>query len=590
MGALSPVGVGSASLVVGGEVCPAELVERWAPGRVMINAYGPTETTIDVTVSAPLSAGSGVPPIGFPVAGAALFVLDGWLRPVPAGVVGELYVAGHGVGVGYVGRAGLTGSRFVACPFVGAGQPGQRMYRTGDLVSWGPDGQLRYLGRADEQVKIRGYRIELGEVQAALSALDGVGRAVVIAREDRPGDRRLVGYITGTADPAGIRAQLAERLPGYMVPAAIVAIDALPLTPTGKLDKRALRPPEYQHVDRYRAPANELEEILAGIYGRVLGVERVGADDSFFDLGGDSLSAMRVIAAINDRLGTELAVRTLFHAPSVASLSQQVGTAASETEVVPIEVLKEGSGVPLFCIHPGGGMSWPYQRLGTHLDCSIIGIQQTLRSEEAEPHSVGDMAKNYADRIQEFYPAGPYNLLGWSFGGIVAHELAIELQRRGCVVDRLILLDALPRVETSATVPHQAPVDRHTLEEVLRFYRIDIPDQGESLSYEQIEELVRERAAAEFPRYKKLLDWIDSNLDNNRALHKAHEPGVLDGDIIIFTAERGDSETNSSPSQEWRPYVTGDIAEFAIDCTHEAMLTAESLNLYGPQLKRSLDG
>ncbi len=218
VGVLSPQGLESAALVIGAEPCPVEVVDRWAPGRVMINAYGPTETTVYVAISAPLASGSGVPPIGSPVPGAALFVLDGWLRPVPAGVVGELYVAGAGVGCGYVRRAGLTGSRFVACPFAGAGAPGTRMYRTGDLVCWGADGQLRYLGRADEQVKIRGYRIELGEVQAALAGVEGVGQAVVIAREDRPGDKRLVGYATGTAEPAGIRAALAERLAGLHGP------------------------------------------------------------------------------------------------------------------------------------------------------------------------------------------------------------------------------------------------------------------------------------------------------------------------------------------------------------------------------------
>ncbi|MGH3595686.1 MAG: amino acid adenylation domain-containing protein, partial [Mycobacterium sp.] len=287
---LSAEGLESVALVMAGEPCPVEVVDRWAPGRVMVNAYGPTETTMCVAVSAPLAAGSGVPPIGSPVAGAALFVLDGWLRPVPAGVVGELYVAGAGVGCGYWRRAGLTGSRFVACPF---GESGVRMYRTGDLVSWGADGQLRYLGRADEQVKIRGYRIELGEVQTALAALDGVEQAVVIAREDRPGDQRLIGYVTGTVDPAETRAGLAERLPAYMVPAAVVALDTLPLTPNGKLDRRALPAPEYQDVDRYRPPTTLTEEILAGIYAQVLGLERVGVDDSFFDLGGDSLLAMR---------------------------------------------------------------------------------------------------------------------------------------------------------------------------------------------------------------------------------------------------------------------------------------------------------
>ncbi|WP_156661347.1 non-ribosomal peptide synthetase, partial [Mycobacterium sp. 852002-51163_SCH5372311] len=338
--ALSPQNLRSVALVVGGEPCPPELVERWAPGRVMINAYGPTETTVDVSISAPLTPGPGAP-IGSPVAGAALFVLDGWLRAVPAGMVGELYVAGRGVGVGYVGRTGLTGSRFVACPFGGAGT---RMYRTGDLVRWGTDGQLQYLGRADEQVKIRGYRIELGEIQTVLASLAGVTQAVVIAREDRPGDIRLVGYVTGTADPVELRAAVAERLPAYMVPAAVVSVEALPLTPNGKLDARALPAPEYT-AGGYRAPDGLIEEILVGIYCDVLGLERVGVDDPFFDLGGDSISAMRLIAAINAALDADLSVRTVFEAPTVAQLACRIGVGSRRPE--PLVAVARPPVVPL---------------------------------------------------------------------------------------------------------------------------------------------------------------------------------------------------------------------------------------------------
>ena len=382
--ALSPEGLESVALVVAGEACPAEVVDRWAPGRVMINGYGPTETTVYATISAPLKAGSGVVPIGAPVPGAALFVLDAWLRPVAAGVVGELYVAGRGVGVGYLGRAGLTASRFVACPFGGSGT---RMYRTGDLVRWGADGQLQYLGRADEQVKIRGYRIELGEIQTVLAALDGVDQAVVIAREDRPGDKRLVGYVTetqtGTVDPAVVRAGLAERLPPYMVPTAVVVIDAVPLTVNGKLDTRALPAPEYTDTDRYRAPTDAVEEILAGIYAQVLGLERVGVDDSFFDLGGDSLSAMRVVAAINTGLDADLGVRALFDAPTVAQLALHIGgegsgrtplVAGERPAVIPLSFAQSR----LWFLDQLHGPSPVYNmatalRLSGHLDADALG-------------------------------------------------------------------------------------------------------------------------------------------------------------------------------------------------------------------------
>ncbi|MGV0160184.1 amino acid adenylation domain-containing protein [Mycobacterium colombiense] len=317
-------GLEATALVVAGEACPTDVVDRWAaPGRVMLDAYGPTETTVCASISTPLVPGSPVVPIGSPIAGAAMFVLDKWLQPVPAGVVGELYLAGRGVGHGYVRRAGLTASRFVANPF---GGPGARMYRTGDLVCWGPDGQLQYLGRADEQVKIRGYRIELGEIQAVLAGLDGVDQAAVVAREDRPGDKRLVGYITGTADPAALRAELADKLPPYMVPTAVMVLDALPLTGNGKLDKRALPSPEYA-ASEYRAPADAIEEILADIYAQVLGVERVGVDDSFFDLGGDSILSMQVVSRAR-AAGVICRPRDIFVEQTVARLARVSEVAA----------------------------------------------------------------------------------------------------------------------------------------------------------------------------------------------------------------------------------------------------------------------
>ncbi|WP_261877244.1 phosphopantetheine-binding protein, partial [Mycobacterium marinum] len=244
------------------------------------------------------------------------------------GTVGELYVAGTGVGVGYWRRGGLSAARFVACPF---GAAGSRMYRTGDLVCWGPDGQLQYLGRADEQVKIRGYRIECGEVTAALTALDGVDQAVVIARDDAPGQTRLVAYYTTTIGNAGIdtawlRDRLSEVLPPYMVPAAFVVIDELPLTVNGKLDRRALPAPDYTtSAQTYVAPQGPVEETLASLYAQILGVGRVSAADSFFDLGGDSLSAMRLIAAANTTLHTGLRVADVFEAPTITGLAHRVG-------------------------------------------------------------------------------------------------------------------------------------------------------------------------------------------------------------------------------------------------------------------------
>ncbi|MFD7734054.1 amino acid adenylation domain-containing protein, partial [Kitasatospora phosalacinea] len=311
------------TLVLAGEACPPALARSWARGRFLVNAYGPTETTVCATMSGfqaadgPLAPERTVP-VGGPVDGTRVRVLDARLAPVPPGVAGELYVSGAGVARGYLGRPGLTAARFVADP---SDPSGGRMYRTGDLARWARDGQLEYVGRVDEQVKLRGFRIEPGEVEAALTALDGVAAACVLVREDRPGDRRLVAYTVGGEEPDVLRARLAEVLPEHSVPAAFVRLDALPVTPNGKVDRRALPAPGGPAATG-RGPRTERERVLCGVFAETLGLPEVGATDDFFALGGHSLLAVALARRIEERCGRRLSLRALFAAPTAEGLAR----------------------------------------------------------------------------------------------------------------------------------------------------------------------------------------------------------------------------------------------------------------------------
>ncbi|RPE27817.1 non-ribosomal peptide synthetase [Kitasatospora cineracea] len=340
---------GLRAVLCGGEVLPRGLAEavagRW--GVAVHNLYGPTEATIDATahrVAGPVAGGSV--PIGRVVDGMRAYVLDGRLRPVPAGVAGELYLAGANLARGYLGRPGLTAERFVADPF---GADGSRMYRTGDLVRWGADGLLQYVARADEQVKLRGFRVEPGEVAAALLALPGVAAACAVVREDVPGRPRLVGYAVAPGVAAGaLRGALAGVLPGYLVPEAVVVLEALPVLPNGKVDRSALPVPAEGAggAGAGRAPRTVREELLAGIFAEVLERAEVGPEEGFFELGGHSLLAMRVVGRVRSVLGAELAVRTLFEHPTAAALARVLEPAA-ESGRPPVRAVERSGPVPL---------------------------------------------------------------------------------------------------------------------------------------------------------------------------------------------------------------------------------------------------
>ncbi|WP_072805089.1 non-ribosomal peptide synthetase [Rhodococcoides yunnanense] len=550
---------------VGGEACSPELVARWAPGRVMLNGYGPTEAT-DISTLGRLTAGDPVD-IGSPVAGFEALVLDGRLRPVPVGVPGELYVAGPALARGYHERFGTTSARFVANPF-GSG----RMYRTGDVVRWTPDGRLHYRGRSDAQVKIRGFRIELGEIDAALATHAGVDFAVTVGRPGPSGDDILVSYVLGTtADD--LRAYLRKMLPNYMVPSAVVTVETIPRTPTGKLDVGALPVPEF--TGGFRAPTSDTEEVVTAIFSEVLGMETVGTDDDFFELGGNSLAAMRAVTLLRNSTGVDLPLQTFLADPvplSIAALVDTGGGAESSFDIV-FPIRTEGSGAPLFCIHPIVGLSWCYTGLDQYTDGPIYGIQTPGPTDL--PSSLDDLAQRYIEEIERVAPDGPYHLLGWSLGGTIAHAMAVRLRAAGKPVGSLILLDshAVQQIDVWDT---EVPAT-----DLLDAVGVTLPGtEGQLVGLDSLPALAAGSGILDGSAAERLL----ASARHNHEMAIRHRPGVFDGDVLFVSA--GAEDEAGLPT--WYPYVRGEIWNVSIAHTHWQMTSAPALKAYGPSVARHL--
>jgi amino acid adenylation domain-containing protein len=431
------------------------------------NHYGPSESHVvtSFTLTNPVENWSALPPIGRPIANTQIYVLDSQMQPVPIGITGELYIGGDCLAREYFQRPELTAEKFIPNPFDLSSSRTEdlcRLYKTGDLVRYLPDGNIEYLGRIDNQVKIRGFRIELGEIETLLSEHPAILQTTVIVREDNPGNKQLVAYcvtnVTVSIDE--LRSFIAQKVPSHMVPAAVVILPALPMTPNGKVDRRALPVPDYTRQEStatFVAPQDAIEIELTALWQQVLGVKSIGIKDNFFDLGGNSLLAVRLLGEIDLVWHQKLPLATFIAAPTIEQFSivlRQEQGSTTWSSLVPIE--SRGSRTPLFCIHPVGGNVLEYYPLAYRLgpEQPMYGLQsQGLDGVQAPLTQIEAMAANYINEIQTVQPNGPYVLAGYSFGGLVAFEIACQLESQGEKVKLLALLDnespTLPTIRPS---------------------------------------------------------------------------------------------------------------------------------------------
>ena len=527
-----------------GEALTKPQAERFyarLPFVQLSNLYGPTETAVEVT--AWLCPRENVPaniPIGKPIANTRMYVLDAHLEPVPVGVAGELYIGGVQVGRGYLNRPELTAERFIANPFVA----GDRLYKTGDLARFLPDGTIEYLGRNDFQVKIHGFRIELGEIETRLATYPGVRETVVTAPEDHAGEKHLVGYYTAPEelDAHALRDHLMV-LPEYMVPAMYVHLEKFPLTASGKLDRKALPVPG-RAPRAYEAPVGELETALASIWSELLKVERVGRDDDFFQLGGHSLITMRLANALK-QYGLRLpSVAVVFAHPTIRALAAYLATQSHGAgAAAAIQVRAGGDELPLFLIHELFGDDLYFSRLSRHIasEVPVYGVP-AVPLDDPQLLSVQEIAARKIEMILAVQPAEPYRIAGWSFGGVVAYEIAAQLLDRGLSVEFLGLIDSMcPTARRSRSKLHLGNA-RAALRALLQRNGVSLGDDADGAgTFEDLLALCRERNALP----PQLAAWTDAEiraLCNRVAAHlhaeETYSPPGIAMPIHLFAAEQ----------------------------------------------------
>ncbi len=569
-------------LIVGGEKASASAFATWVKcggGRVRwLNTYGPTEASIIVTSYEPDPAQpvSENIPIGRAIANTRLYILDEKLKPVPRGTPGELFISGPGVARGYLGRPELTAEKFIIDSFTS--EQGRRMYRTGDLVRGLDDGNIEFLGRADFQVKIRGFRVELGEIEIALEKHPGVASAVVVAHESDAG-KRLAGYVIATdPKPSGeeLSQYLKDRLPEYMVPADFVFLETMPLTPNGKVDRPALpRPLVTERAADFVAPRNEFESIMTRQWEQVLGKRPISVRDNFFEIGGHSLAAARLMGMVGKEFGKKLLLTDLLQAATIEELVALVRLetpSAARSAVIALQPL--GSKPPFFFVHGLGGSVLRFRDLARHLapDQPFFGIQaQGLDGTQPCLQRVEDMADVYLEHLRVAQPVGPYYLGGYSFGGYVALEMARRLRARGEEIRALVLLDTYA-VESKSVFE--------------RFL---------SLSTEQKIAYLKRRTRRYQKGIKRRIDFMFlppavKNVRRTLAVAESnYKLEAYSGRIFLFRASEKGLRGLEDPTGGWHKYVAGGLEVHEIDGDHGDILNEPNVELLAGELRDCLE-